>query len=114
MRRGRRRRVRLTVVSTLVASLMTFGSAAALAHPVSEFGLPDCFGARISHGSSDHGQTPVDRAAALQPLVDDILANGTDEEKAFVMEFFGESVEVREFIRFVQLNCSDDPLFLPF
>jgi len=37
---------------------------------VGEPGTPNCFGQRISHGSSDHGLTPKERAAGLQELVD--------------------------------------------
>ena len=108
------RRVRLAAVSAVVAAVMAFGPAVAIAHPVSEFGLPNCFGERISHGSSDHQLTPKARAALLQELVDEILAGPDGDEKDFVMEFFGETVSVQEFIRFVKLNCSDAPLFLPF
>lgn len=58
--------------------------------------------------------TPGDRVARLQEIVDFILDEGTPDEVAFVEEFFGETVSVKEFIRFVQVNCSDDPIFLPF
>ncbi len=109
-----RKRLRFAVVSGVVAATMVFGSTAAMAHPVSEFGTPNCFGQRISHGSSDHELTPKDRVPLLQEVVDEVLAGDNEEEIAFVMEFFGETVEVREFVRFVKLNCSDDPLFLPF
>ena len=58
--------------------------------------------------------TPVERVAMLQEMVDAILEFGSDEEKAFVEAFFGETVSMKEFIRFVKVNCSDNPIFLPF
>lgn len=98
---------------------MVMAPFAALAHPVSQFGESNCFGTRISHGSASshvggHEMTPVDRVAALQGVVDFILAEGSDEEKAIVEEFFGETVELRELMRWVRVNCSDDPVLLPF
>jgi hypothetical protein len=99
---------------------MVFGPAAAMAHPVSQFGESNCFGLRISHGSASfnahegHELTPGDRVAGLQEIVDDILENGPPEEVEFVEAFFGDTVSVKEFIRFVKVNCSDDPIFLPF
>lgn len=113
-------RTRSLVLTVALVAGMLFGPAVASAHPVSQFGEPNCFGSRISHGSASfdahggHEMTPRDRAAALQELVDFILEFGTEEEVAFAEEFFGESVSVKEMIRFVRVNCSDDPIFLPF
>jgi hypothetical protein len=65
-------------------------------------GTPNCFGQRISHGSSDHDLTPKERAAGLQEIVD----SGNPDALAF----FGPTVSVQEMIKFVQINCSDDPI----
>ncbi len=83
----------------------------ASAHPVGEPGEPSCFGERISHGSSDHGLTPVDRAAALEEVVAPVLAGEFGPEaQAFALEFFGDDgVDVKEMTSWVRLNCSDDP-----
>ena len=74
----------------------------ASAHPVGTPGTPNCFGNRISHGSSDHGLTPKERAAELQKIV--------DSGDPLALELFGETVSVAEFTRFVKANCSDDPI----
>lgn len=89
----------LVVPVALAGILLTPGAASA--HPVGEPGTPSCFGERVSHGSSDHGLTPKERAAALQELVD----AGMPEAVAL----FGETVTVREFADFVRTNCSDTP-----
>lgn len=114
-------RFRSVVVSTAVVVGMALGPAAAMAHPVSQFGNPDCFGMRISHGSASsnahdgHELTPRERVAMLQGVVDFILGGGgSPEEVALVEAFFGETVSVQEFIRFVKVDCSDDPVLLPF
>jgi len=73
-----------------------------MAHPVGEPGTPNCFGQRVSHGSSDHKLTPKERAAGLQALVDE----GIPEAVAY----FGPTVSVREFAAFVRANCSDNPI----
>ncbi|HEX7188494.1 MAG TPA: hypothetical protein VF423_09760 [Actinomycetes bacterium] len=78
----------------------------ASAHPVGTPGTPSCFGERISHGSSDHELTPGDRAAGLQAFV--------DAEDPLALELFGDTVSVGEFAWFVRVNCSDDPILLPF
>lgn len=115
-----RLRARSLVVTVGLVAGMVLGPAVANAHPVSQFGESNCFGLRISHGSASfnahegHGLTPVERVAALQEIVDFILEFGSPEEVAFVEEFFGDTVSVQEFIRFVKANCSDDPIFLPF
>ncbi len=115
-----RLRTRSLVLTVALVAGMVLGPAVANAHPVSQFGEPVCFGMRISHGSASsnahggHELTPVERVAALQEIVDFILEFGSPEEVAFVEEFFGETVSVKEFIRFVKVNCSDNPIFLPF
>ena len=117
---GRRVRTRSLVLTVALVAGLLAAPAVASAHPVSQFGEPDCFGARISHGSASfnahegHEMTPVERAAALQEMVDFILEFGSEEEVEFVEEFFGETVSVQEMMRFVKINCSDDPIFLPF
>ena len=114
-------RTRSLVLTVAMVAGMVLGPAVANAHPVSQFGEPVCFGSRISHGSASfnahggHELTPVERVAALQEMVDFILGGGgSPDDVEFVEEFFGESVSVKEFIRFVKVNCSDDPIFLPF
>lgn len=115
-----RLRTRSLVLTVALVAGMVLGPAVANAHPVSQFGEPVCFGMRISHGSASfnalegHGMTPGERVAALQEVVDFILEFGSPEEMELVEEFFGESVSVKEFIRFVKVNCSDDPILLPF
>lgn len=96
---------RLAVVVP-VAVLAVAGTAApASAHPVGTPDTPSCFGERISHGSSDHGLTPGERAAGLQELVDAGFPPA--------VALFGETVSVQEMIKFVQANCSDDPIVGP-
>lgn len=90
----------LLVLPAVLASVVLTPTMAS-AHPVGEPGTPNCFGQRVSHGSSDHGLTPKERAAALQELVD----AGFPEAVAL----FGETVSVREFADFVRTNCSDNP-----
>ena len=92
----------LLIPAAAVAALM-IGSGPAAAHPVGEPGTPNCFGQRVSHGSSDHKLTPKERAAALQEFVD------SGDPLAF--ELFGETVSVKEFAWFVRTNCSDNPIF---
>lgn len=82
------------------ALLLTAGAASA--DPVGTPGTPNCFGQRISHGSSDHGLTPKERAAALQEFV--------DSGDPLALELFGPTVSVAEFAWFVRTNCSDDPI----
>ena len=96
-------RFRTVLVVSAAAAAMWGVPQIASAHPVGEPGTPTCFGQRISHGSSDHQLTPKERAAMLQEFVDagDPLA----------IELFGETVSVQDMIKFVQINCSDDPIF---
>ena len=91
----------LLAVSTAVAGVL-LTPALASADTVGTPGTPNCFGQRVSHGSSDHDLTPKERVAGLQELVD----SGFPDAVAF----FGETVTVREFALFVRINCSDDPL----
>jgi hypothetical protein len=102
-KRGIMMRIRTVLVVSAAAAAMWGVPQIASAHPVGEPGTPTCFGQRISHGSSDHQLTPKERAAMLQEFVDagDPLA----------IELFGETVSVQEMIKFVQTNCSDDPIF---
>jgi hypothetical protein len=65
-------------------------------------GTPSCFGERVSHGSSEHQLTPRERANALQEIV--------DSGDPLAVAFFGDTVTVGEFAKFVKLNCSDTPV----
>ena len=98
-------RIRTVIAASAVAAAMWVTPLAASAHTVGEPGTPTCFGQRISHGSSDHGLTPKERAAGLQELVDAGFPPA--------VELFGETVSVQEMIKFVQANCSDDPIVPP-
>jgi hypothetical protein len=95
-------RVRRTLVLPAVVAGVLLTPGVASAHPVGTPGTPTCFGERISHGSSDHGLTPKERAAGLQEIV--------DSGDPMALELFGPTVEVREMIAFVRANCSDDPI----
>ena len=96
------RRGALAIVPAAVMAGVCLSPSTALADTVGTPGTPSCFGERISHGSSVHGLTPVERAAALQEIV--------DEGDPFAIELFGDTVTVQEMIKFVQANCSDDPI----
>ena len=85
---------------TTAALLFTVGTASA--DTVGTPGTPNCFGMRISHGSSDHGLTPKELAAMLQAIV--------DSGDPLALELFGPTVSVAEFTWFVRTNCSDDPI----
>ncbi|HZW45874.1 MAG TPA: hypothetical protein VFF32_16105 [Dermatophilaceae bacterium] len=91
----------LMIPAVAVAALMV-GTGPAMADTVGEPGTPNCFGQRVSHGSSDHKLTPKERAAGLQELVDAGFPPA--------VALFGETVTVREFAWFVRTNCSDDPI----
>ena len=91
-----------TVIAASAAAAAIWGIPLASADTVGEPGTPTCFGQRISHGSSDHGLTPKERAAGLQELVDSGFPPA--------VELFGPTVSVQEMIKFVQANCSDDPI----
>ena len=89
-----------------VAMGVVLTPAIASAHPVGTPGTPSCFGERISHGSSEHDLTPKERAAGLQEFV--------DEGEPLAIELFGGTVSVGEMTWFVRVNCSDEPILLPF
>ena len=96
-------RNKVLIIPALTVTALMVGSGPATADIVGEPGTPNCFGQRVSHGSSDHDLTPKERAAGLQQFVDagDPLA----------LALFGETVSVGEFAEFVRTNCSDDPIF---
>jgi hypothetical protein len=98
-------RLRTVLVVSAAAAAMWGVPQIASADAVGVPGTPNCFGQRISHGSSDHQLTPKERAAMLQEFVDagDPLA----------IELFGDTVSVQEMIKFVKRNCSDDPIIPP-
>ena len=98
-------RIAASSLLPLAAAALVLGSSPASAHPVGTPGTPNCFGQRVSHGSSSHGLTPKDRAAALQAFV--------DEGDPLALELFGPTVSVGEFAWFVRTNCSDDPIITP-
>jgi hypothetical protein len=93
---------RTVLVVSAAAAAMWGAPQIASADTVGEPGTPNCFGQRISHGSSVHDLTPKERAAGLQQLVDAGFPPA--------VELFGPTVSVQEMIKFVQANCSDDPI----
>jgi len=93
------------LVLPLVAAGIALTPGVASAHTVGVPGTPNCFGERISHGSSVHGLTPKERAAGLQAIV--------DSGDPLALELFGPTVSVQEMIKFVQANCSDNPIIPP-
>jgi hypothetical protein len=97
-------RLRTVLVVSAAAAAMWGVPQIASADAVGVPGTPTCFGQRISHGSSDHGLTPKERAAALQELVD---------AGEIPIDAFGPTVSVQEMIKFVKINCSDDPIIPP-
>ena len=98
-------RIRTLIAASAAAAAMWGIPLVASADTVGEPGTPNCFGQRISHGSSDHDLTPKERAAGLQELVDAGFPPA--------VELFGPTVSVQEMIKFVQANCSDDPIVPP-
>jgi hypothetical protein len=101
-KRGIMMRLKKVLVVSAAAAAMWGVPQIASAHTVGVPGTTTCFGQRISHGSSVHGLTPKDRVAGLQEVVN----AGVPE----FVEFFGETVSVQEMIKFVKVNCSDDPI----
>jgi hypothetical protein len=96
--------MRLKTMLVPVVALAAFAAPQlAVADVVGTPGTPSCFGERISHGSSRHALTPKERAALLQEVVD----SGDPD----ALRLFGPTVSVSEMIKFVQANCSDDPIF---
>jgi hypothetical protein len=101
-KRGIMMRLRTALVVSAAAALMWAVPQIASADTVGVPGTPNCFGLRISHGSSDHDLTPKERAAGLQEIV--------DSGDPLALELFGPTVSVQEMIKFVQANCSDNPI----
>jgi hypothetical protein len=95
-------RLRTVLVVSAAAAAMWGVPQIASADIVGVPGTPNCFGQRISHGSSDHDLTPKERAAGLQELVDAGFPPA--------VELFGPTVSVQEMIKFVKANCSDNPI----
>ena len=104
---------RLITVFAAVALLVVVAAGPAFADVVGEPGTPSCFGERISHGSSNHGLTPQERAPLLEEfIVNPALAGEFGPEiQEFALEFFGDDgVSVRETMRWIRVNCSDEPI----
>jgi hypothetical protein len=95
----------LLIPAVAVTALVIGSAPAATADTVGVPGTPNCFGQRISHGSSVHKLTPKERAAGLQAIV--------DSGDPLALELFGTTVSVGEFAWFVRTNCSDDPIIPP-
>lgn len=110
---------RISSVLTVGALFMTLTTGVALAHPVGVEGEPDCFGARISHGSANfhanegHGLTPVERAALLEETVAIFHEISPPDFQAFLDDFFGENLEVStgEMTAFVRAVCANEVPF---
>ncbi len=101
------RRRLVAVAGTVILALGgVVGSASA--HPVGEPGTPNCHGQRVSHGSSDHGLTPKERAAILTEFINTPnLPPPAQNFANFIISLFGNEVSVQEFHEFVRLNCAD-------
>ena len=102
--------MRRKLVSALGAVVVAavIGAAPAAAHPVGTPGEANCHGVRVSHGSSDHHMTPVDRVEEVNNLLRLNPAQLPPEFADFVrflQGFFGEEATVQEFHRFVRMNC---------
>ena len=95
-------RISLLATLPLAAAALLLSAGTASADTVGTPGTPNRFGMRVSHGSSDHGLTPKERAAMLQEIV--------DSGDPLALELFGPTVSVAEFTWFVRTNCSDDPI----
>ena len=89
-------------IPAVVVTALTVCTGPAMADTVGVPGTPNCFGQRISHGSSVHNLTPKERAAGLQAIVD------SGDPQALAL--FGPTVSVGEFTWFVRTNCSDNPI----
>lgn len=108
------RTVRTLIASAVATGTLIVAPSAVTADSVGVPGTPNCFGMRVSHGSSDHELTPPERAAQLQWVVYESGFVSPEEVAAFE-ETFGvknQTVTVQIFARFVRANCSDDP-FVP-
>jgi hypothetical protein len=95
-------RLKALLIPAVAVTALMIGAGPATADTVGVPGTPNCFGQRVSHGSSDHELTPKERAAGLQEIV--------DSGDPLALDLFGETVSVGEFAWFVRTNCSDDPL----
>ena len=114
--KGKMQMSRRLVAVFAAVSLLVVAAGPAFADVVGEPGTPSCFGERISHGSSDHGLTPEDRAPLLQELLVEPALAGEfgPETQQFALEFFGDDgVSVQETIRWIRVNCSDEPIIEP-
>ena len=96
-------RFKALLIVAVAGTAILIGSGTATADTVGVPGTPNCFGQRISHGSSVHKLTPKERAAGLQEIV--------DSGDPLALELFGPTVSVGEFTWFVRTNCSDHPIF---
>lgn len=101
--------------AALMMCLVGLGGTAG-ADTVGTPGEPNCHGVRVSHGSSDHGQTPVERVAELNFLLDldpNNLPPGFPPFIVFFLpilhDFFGDEATVREFHQWVKMNCEEGP-----
>ena len=56
---------KLVVAGVATMLGLTWGVGGASAHPVGDASEPNCHGQRVSHGASDHGDTPKERAGYL-------------------------------------------------
>lgn len=101
-------RKRLCSALAALVVVVVMGAAPAGAHPVGTPGEANCHGLRVSHGSSDHGQTPVERVEELNHLLSldpDELPAGFANFVRFLQGFFGAEATVQEFHRFVKMHC---------
>lgn len=101
------RRKLVSALGAVVVAAM-IGAVPAAAHPVGTPGEANCHGVRVSHGSSDHRQTPVDRVKEINNLLSldpDELPPDFANFVRFLQGFFGEEATVQEFHRFVRMNC---------
>lgn len=83
------RKLALVASTAVVAAVVVVGPVGA--HPVGVPGEPNCHGKRISHGSSDHGLTPKERAELASQM-------------------FGEDISVREMQQFVRMCLPPPPM----
>ncbi len=108
-------RQRTTVVIAALATLFAL-SGTALANdppgdPLPVNGEPNCFGARVSHGASEHGLTPKEKIAAVEATLD-ALADGFDPpwEEAYVAYWEENGVSVQSIQKWIRINCSEEPI----
>ena len=101
------RRKLVSALGALVVAVV-MGATPAAGHPVGTPGEANCHGVRVSHGSSDHGQTPGERVQELNGLLSldpTTLPAGFANFVLFLQGFFGEEATIQEFHRFVKMNC---------